>query len=142
MLSKACKYGIRAALYLASAARNDKRIGVHELAGKLKVPEAFLAKILQQLAREGIVSSVKGPHGGFYMTPGNLDQPLLRVIEVIDGKHLFSECIMGLSQCSSKSPCVLHGEMAKFKLGLYNVAGYQTIGELAESMPDGLRESA
>lgn len=65
MFSKACTYAIRAALYLAVHAGPQARLGVKEIAEALDVPKHFLAKILQQLVRNNLVSSVKGPSGGF-----------------------------------------------------------------------------
>ena len=71
MFSKSCKYGIRAVLYLAVHSTNEKRLGVTEIASELDVPKHFLAKILQQLAKENLISSTKGPTGGFFLNAKN-----------------------------------------------------------------------
>ena len=85
MLSNASKYAINAVLFLALDAHKDRKIGVKEIAAGIDVPVAFLAKLLQNLSRKGVVSSTKGPNGGFYLTEENRLQKLLVVIDHIDG---------------------------------------------------------
>lgn len=111
MFSKSCEYAIRSVLYLAAHAEGDEKIGVSELSSNLEVPKHFLAKILQQLAKNQLISSLRGPTGGFYMTAENQESNLLKVIECIDGPHIFSKCILGLPECSDKNPCSLHDGM-------------------------------
>ena len=71
MISKSSKYAIRAALFLTLHDGNGKKTGASEMAEQMSVPGAFLSKILQTLSKNGIVSSKKGPGGGFYLTPEN-----------------------------------------------------------------------
>jgi len=66
MLSNACKYAIRSILYLAINNKENKKFGVKKIAAELETPQPFLAKLLQQLTRNKLVSSAKGPTGGFY----------------------------------------------------------------------------
>ena len=58
MFSKACEYGIRATLYIAMNSLEDKRVSLRNIAGKIDSPEAFTAKILQQLVHHHIIHSV------------------------------------------------------------------------------------
>ena len=74
MFSKACKYGIRAVLFLVVNGDENSRISPETIAETLEVPRHFLAKILQQLSKNGLVSSVKGPGGGFFLSPENRQQ--------------------------------------------------------------------
>ncbi len=66
MLSNACKYDIRSMLYLVLHTDETKKIGVKKIAEDLDTPQPFLAKLLQQLTRSRLVSSTKGPNGGFF----------------------------------------------------------------------------
>ena len=63
MFSKACEYGIRAAVYIAHQSMEGRRVSLKEIAEKIDSPVAFTAKILQQLSRNGIVESIKGAGG-------------------------------------------------------------------------------
>ena len=65
MLSNSCRYGIRAVIYLASQPICRYKTGIKQISNDLDLPTPFLAKILQQLAKQKILSSSKGPHGGF-----------------------------------------------------------------------------
>ena len=66
MFSNSSKYAIRAILFLALNSNEEKKIMVKNLSGKINVPHAYTAKILQELSRHNLVSSTKGPKGGFW----------------------------------------------------------------------------
>ena len=108
MLSLSCKYALRAVVYIMSKAVALQRSGIKEIATEIGANEHTTAKILQLLAKEGIIHSAKGPHGGFYLLPGEAPIYLIDVVRVIDGEHFFFECGLGLKECSEKKPCPLH----------------------------------
>ena len=132
--SKSCQYGIRAVLYLAVYSSLDKRLGVAEISENLEVPKHFLAKILQQLAKANLISSTKGPTGGFYLDKKNRASNLKEVIEVLDGTQIFAGCILGLKECSSERPCPLHFHAFGIRDGLNYQLEYQSIDEIAEKI--------
>ncbi len=134
MFSKACKYAIRASLYLATHAGEGHKAGVKEIATALDVPQHFLAKILQQLSRNHIISSSKGPSGGFYMDEKNMEMTLKQIVECIDGPDMFSACILGLPVCSAANPCPLHVQAFAYREGLHYQLKHQAIGELAKKI--------
>lgn len=135
MFSKSCKYGIRAVLYLAvNTKKAGKKIGVAEIAAELDVPKHFLAKILQELSRQNLISSTKGPKGGFFLSEKNIQEPLLRIIESIDGPQVMGSCILGLPVCSSETPCPLHEKSTAYREGLLEIISNQNIENLAESI--------
>ncbi|MBK8043452.1 MAG: Rrf2 family transcriptional regulator [Haliscomenobacter sp.] len=131
MFSKSCKYAIRAVLYMAYKTSPDQRVGVKEIADTLDVPGPFLAKLLQQLTRNNLVSSVKGPNGGFFLSEKNRNEPLRKVVECIDGPEVFSACILGLPVCSSENPCPLHTQAFIYREGLLQMVGKKTVAEIA-----------
>lgn len=129
MFSKSCEYAIRTVLFLAS---NPQEItGVEILAEKLDVPKHFLAKILQQLSRNGLISSVKGRNGGFYLSDENKKQNLLSVIECIEGPGFFQHCIIGLANCSSSAPCPYHHVIATYREEFHRLLKNETIEQSA-----------
>lgn len=136
MFSKSCKYAIRAVLYLALKSSKEKKLGVKEISDDLNVPKHFLAKILQQLSRNMLISSTKGPSGGFYLSDKNLQTSLRRVVETIDGPEVFSSCILGLPVCSSENPCPLHTEALSYREGLLELVEGNTIEEMAKRVED------
>ena len=68
MFSNSSKYVIKAILFLAVKSGEDNRVMVKEMAQPINVPQAYLAKLLQELSRKDIISSKKGPNGGFYLS--------------------------------------------------------------------------
>lgn len=120
--SKACENGIRAVIYLAQHATVDNKRVLKEIAEATDSPEAFMAKILQELTKGKLISSVKGPYGGFYISDDQLATLNLRdVVEIIDGNEVFTQCALGLKACSSDKPCPLHQEMVAVRSALAGI---------------------
>src|SRR5690606_33988435 len=112
MLSKSCKYAIRATVFIASKAGENVKLGVKEIAEEIEAPPAFTAKILQNLNKYKIVTSLKGPYGGFFCEKYQLDLPIVEIVNAIDGLAIFKECVMGLHRCSDEHPCPMHHHYA------------------------------
>lgn len=110
MLSYTCKTAIKAVIYLASKSLKGEKTGIRETAGHINASEHTVGKILQTLARQGLINSAKGPSGGFFITEEQQEQPISNIVETIEGKQVFKECGLGLSQCNSLHPCPIHDE--------------------------------
>ena len=108
MLSNSSKYAIKAVLYLALKTNDKKRVMVKDISDPINVPQAYTAKLLQHLSRAGIISSVKGPRGGFYLSEENKKRTLMDVVNVIDDEHKLTSCILSLEKCNAEKPCPLH----------------------------------
>ena len=80
MLSNSSKYAINAVIYLALYASPTKRLAPKDIAEALHIPTSFLAKILQILARKKVISSNKGPGGGFWLTDEEKAAPLKKLL--------------------------------------------------------------
>lgn len=114
--SKSCEHGIRAVVYLSKYATEDHKRILREISEATDSPEAFTAKILQELTKNQLISSVKGPSGGFFLTRKQLQEVNLRqVVEAIDGPELFTQCTLGLKACSVDKPCALHDGFAEIR---------------------------
>lgn len=137
MFSKASQYGIRALIYLVSEADSGRKVSVRELSQKIDIPEAFTAKILQILGRQGLVSSVKGPRGGFFMDSNASDLPVIEVVRAIDGRDVLSGCTLGLPKCDSTHPCPLHDKFAHIRDELVRILSDMTIQQMASRLNAG-----
>lgn len=131
MLSNSSKYAIRAVLYLTENASKEHKIGSKQVATDLTIPAPFLAKTLQELTKKNIISSIKGPHGGFYLTEKDEKNSLFDIIECIDGVEKFNNCYLGQSECSDKNPCVVHHIYVPFKNKLIKKLKERTILEMS-----------
>jgi len=83
LLTRASEYAL---LSLDKIRKSDKPIGAELLANELNIPKSFLAKIMQSLAKQGILQSRKGAHGGFVMAKKLEDITLYSVIMAAEGK--------------------------------------------------------
>lgn len=137
MLSKTSEYALRSVVYVAMHAAENKKVGVREIAKELELPLHFIGKILQDLVRKGILASVKGPNGGFYLGRPASDISIMEVVSVIDGLEVFKRCGLGLKNCSDTHPCPLHNDFKKYRDGLAAVFATKTIGDLVQDIRHG-----
>lgn len=129
MLSNACKYAIRSILYLGIQTDEYHKVGVKRIAEELETPQPFLAKLLQQLTKTNLVSSTKGPNGGFYLSQKDKENSVWDVIKNIDGTSKFDDCFLGLSKCSDENPCPVHFIVSPFKKKLLDNFRDKTISQ-------------
>jgi Rrf2 family transcriptional regulator, iron-sulfur cluster assembly transcription factor len=116
MLSNTCKYAIRAVIYLALNEEGGKKIGIKRISEDLNIPNPFLGKILQILAKNKILSSTKGPNGGFSLGKPAKDISLMDIVDIIDGDENFNACVIGLQSCSiEEQNCPIHDEYAPIR---------------------------
>lgn len=134
MLSEKCKYALRCVLYLSVHSSERNRINGVTIAQNLEIPDAFTLKILQKLVSDGIISSVKGPNGGFYLSKKNRKKKLMDVIKSIDGEDFFIQCGLGLKECSDKKPCPLHHDFVKARKIFLKTLAKMSIDKLSQKI--------
>lgn len=136
MLSNSCRYGIRAVIYLASQPSSAGKTGIRKISNDLGLPTPFLAKILQQLAKQKILSSSKGPHGGFAILKDPQKITLLDIVNSIDGNDVFTNCVMHNGSCEGvkvdKKHCPLHEDYEKTRRDLIMLFTNKTINDLVK----------
>ncbi len=137
MLSKSCEYALKSLLYITKTSENEKRVGAKEISSNLGIPYHFAAKLLQVLSKADIISSQKGPNGGFFLTNENLKHSLADVIRAIDGNGIFVNCILGLKTCNEKRPCPLHFEFKEIKMKITKGFEQTTLAEFQEKLLSG-----
>lgn len=138
MFSKACEYGIRSLIFIAMKSREGERVNISAISKEIDSPVAFTAKILQKLVKAAIVISVKGPYGGFEITPSKITQTTLAtVVEIIDGSNVYKGCALGLSECNEEKPCPLHSEYARVRGNLKRMLENTTLETLAVGLESG-----
>lgn len=136
MISTTSKYAIRAVLYLA-AYSNGKRLLANDLARHNNVSPSYMAKILLDLSRHGLISSVRGRHGGFFLTAENRETTLLQIVEVIDGEHRLEACMLSLKECDNENPCPLHNLVGEAKVSLVGRLKQTTVAQLGMEIKAG-----
>ncbi|WP_291870700.1 Rrf2 family transcriptional regulator [Maribacter sp.] len=135
MFSKSCEYGLRAIIYIAQQSAQDIKVSLVTISDAIHSPQAFTAKVLQQLTRNTIVKSIKGPYGGFVIENDKMETIRLSdVVKVLDGDTIYTGCGLGLSECNEDSPCPLHFKFVEIRSQLRNMLETTTLKMLVEDM--------
>ena len=138
MLSKTCKSAIKAVVYLCSKYGSGENASIKEVADVINASEHTVGKLLQTLVKQDIIKSLKGPTGGFYISKTQQSQPIINIVEAIDGKEIFKECGLGLSQCSAKHPCPIHNGYKEVRESLEKLFREKNVLSLCEPVSNGL----
>lgn len=138
MFSKSCEYAIKAAIYIANNSLLDIKVGFVDIAKEIDSPEAFIAKILQKLTKEGVILSVRGVNGGFFI-PKNLivKVKLAHIVQAIDGDAVFKGCGLGMEKCNANRPCPLHDKFMSIRSDLRIMLETTNLEELALGLKSG-----
>ena len=137
LLSKTTEYALRAIVYIALNDAQGLKVGIKDIAKELELPAHFMGKILQDLARKGVISSVKGPGGGFFLHRSAGEISILEVVRTIDGLEAFRKCGMGMKQCSDTHPCPLHDDIKAYREQMLKVFSSKTIQTLVDGINSG-----
>lgn len=135
MLSNSGKYAIKAVLFLALNSNEDQKILAKDIANPINAPKPYVAKILQELARNNIISSIRGPKGGFYLSAENLNERLINIVIAIDGEEKINSCVLGLEKCNINRPCPLHDAVHPMKSKFIEFLRNETVLDLATKYP-------
>jgi Rrf2 family protein len=138
MLSNMCKTAVKAVIYLATRSGKDEKSSLKEVADFIGANEHTVGKILQQLVRQKVIHSLKGPGGGFYISEHQMNQPAKNIILAIDGNDLFTGCGLGLTHCSSERPCPIHNEYMVVRTKLNEIFAGNTIRDLCNPVNEGI----
>ncbi|WP_298550126.1 Rrf2 family transcriptional regulator [uncultured Algibacter sp.] len=137
MLSNSSKYAVKAVLYLALHSNEDHKIMVKDIAKPINVPQAYIAKLFQQLVKESIISSTRGPKGGFYLTTENKNQSVIKILNIIDGEKRLTSCMLSLEKCDEDKPCPLHAILSPSRNKIIENLKDKTLEELALDVKQG-----
>ena len=137
MFSKSCEYAIRAVVFIATQKNAGNKSGIKEICEEIDAPQHFTAKVLQSLSHNGIISSQKGPTGGFYLNKTQTRLKLVDVICSVDGDKIFTGCGLGLKSCFEKNPCPIHNQFKGVRDELLNMLSNTFVVQLAEEIEKG-----
>ena len=129
-LTRAADYGVRVMIQL-TALKGNGRVSLPELARATGAPESFLSKVLQSLARAGLISSRRGQLGGFHISQRGAAASMREVIEAIDGASCLNVCLIPGRSCSRKARCPAHPVWIEAQQAMMEVLSGATIASLA-----------
>ncbi len=131
MFSQASEYALRALTELARA-EGEQWVLTSQLAQRLAVPVHYLAKVLQVLARRGMLESQRGRQGGFRLARPAREITAWDVVQELDDTRALYGCIMGESECSDETACPLHRLWKTIRDQFLQMLQTTTLRELAK----------
>lgn len=132
ILSQTAEYALRAVVHLA---RHDggTPLQATDLAAAAQVPENYLRKVLHELVRGGVLTSVRGKGGGFRLAVPAEQLTLLRVVARFDRITEQRRCLLGRPECSDTDPCPVH---THWKLVAQQIATFFETTTVADVVAD------
>jgi Rrf2 family protein len=128
-LTRAGEYAVRCVLYL-SAKGGGTLIGRREIAVQCDIPDKFLAKIAQQLARVGLLEIRQGARGGYLLKKEPAAITLLEVVEAIIGEISLNDCVTSSEVCRASANCAVNRIWTQARNQLRATLGTVSFAEL------------
>ena len=129
-LTRGTGYGILGILYLAMQPVESVTL-LHEVAESRDIPESYLAKIFQDLTKEGLVRSRRGAKGGFCLARPASDITLRQVIEALQGPISLNRCLDIREGCPHMETCAVASVLRKAQQQLLQTLDAATLEALA-----------
>ena len=131
--SRSAEYAIRAFVHLA-ALPEDQFALVKNIAAETGVPLHFIAKILQDLVRDGFLKSSKGPHGGFRLRVPAEQISMRKLVDAVDGRAKFDRCPAGSPECNDQVACGMHDSWMPLRSRIIGYLEGTSIADLANAL--------
>ncbi|HNQ87912.1 MAG TPA: Rrf2 family transcriptional regulator [Verrucomicrobiota bacterium] len=129
-ITRAGEYGVLGLLNLARREPGEV-VMIDALSRDEGIPRSFLAKVFQQLARAGLVRSLRGVGGGFVLARQPDQITVLEVLEAIEGRLALQRCTLDMAACRDTAGCRLCGLLGRAQDRMRDVLGQTTLAELA-----------
>jgi Rrf2 family protein len=130
-LTRAGEYAVRCVLYLASQGYGV-RCNRKKIADAMDIPDQFLGKIAQQLARAGLIEIVQGSKGGLRLIISPDEISLLDVVEAVIGEIFLNDCILRSDSCNRSNSCAAHSVWQKARNQLRATLSEATFAKLLQ----------
>ncbi len=131
--SRSAEYAIRALVHLASLPAGEYALAKN-VAVECGAPAHFLAKIMQDMARDGFLKSSKGPRGGFRLRPAAAEISLMQIVEAVDGVGRYDRCPAGSPECNDRVACGMHDSWMVLRSRIIGYLEGTSIADLANAL--------
>jgi Rrf2 family protein len=139
--TKQLDYGLMAMQYIA-ADKGAAPVGVKRIADEFGIPVELLAKVLQRLAKGGLVVAQSGPRGGYRLTLPPSAVTVGQVIRVLEGPLAIVSCMADNGDCAQASRCTLRDPARRLQAAIIDLLDTMTLAELAgDDVPAAWRRS-
>lgn len=128
-LTRAGEYAVRCVLYLSRKGEGEL-VSRQEVASRAGIPPDFLAKIVQQLAKTGIIEIVQGSKGGYRLVRPPTAVTMLDVIEAMIGEIYLNDCVARPASCANNPSCTVHRVWLRAREQLRQTLGAVSFADL------------
>ncbi len=128
-LTRGSDYGLRGMLYMTHLPRGQICL-VSEVAAAENLPESYLAKIFQDLARSRLLVSHRGAKGGFSLVNDPHEINLLQIIEAVEGPIAIVPCLDAREGCDQAESCKVHETLDAAQSQMISVLAKTTLADL------------
>ena len=132
-LSKKTDYALIALQYLASKGASGV-VSARAIAERFDIPLELLAKILQQLAHQGLVAAHKGIHGGYQLARPALAISVADVAEAIDGPMTLTACSHVDVRCEQFATCTVRDPLWRIRERILSVLQTVTVADMDDQV--------
>ena len=122
-------YALRAMLNLAGH-YGEGPVSTREIAEREDISYQLTCKLMQKLNNAGLVKSIMGPNGGFFLSKKPQQISLSEIIEVIQGPLSLSRCLLGKNVCKKQSQCPINAKLTKLQKNISDYLQGLTLDEL------------
>jgi Rrf2 family protein len=133
-ISEAAILALHALIYIAS--RESETVTNTEIAEYLNASENHLSKVLQRLAKAGLVVSTRGPRGGFSLGRDAASITLREIFELFEGPMLTNSCLLPTPVCGGD--CVFGGLLSNLNTHVIDFMTRTTVRDAASSVGKGV----
>jgi Rrf2 family protein len=134
-LTKKTDYALLALSHLASVSGNEA-VRAREIAERYEIPVELLAKVLQRLARSGVLTSSPGPSGGYSLARPAGDITVGSVLEAVEGAPALAHCLRSdPTDCDQVTRCTIRGPLARINARVLRMLDAIPVSELASGEP-------
>lgn len=133
MLSQTGVYALQAVLHLARQGGGEA-VSAASMAEALEIPANYLAKVLHRLAREGVVASTRGAHGGYRLTDPADSVTVASVVAPFQELRPSRTCLLG-GPCDLENPCSAHARRTAWTASALDVLEKTTLADLLDGAP-------
>ena len=130
-LTKRADYGLIALKHLA-VRRHQGSASAKEIAAHYRIPLPLLAKVLQNLARNGFLTAEQGIRGGYRLARDPKQISALEVVQAIDGPIILTSCFTEHGECDQSERCTVREPLRKVHEGILELLAGISISDVAE----------
>ncbi len=129
LMSRAADYATRAMVHVASAEKGDTPT-TQEIAERQGISQVFLQKIVQRLARAGLLRTQRGASGGIALSQPPAEISLRQIVEAMEGPITLNRCLQGPGECFRETVCPVHEVCAKIQSDMLATLESSTLDQL------------